>query len=371
MGAGSTPANTTALDLDRLAVRRTYSDGRALTTPAIDLLCGGGFSILLMGVFLALTRTPLTPSQFSVENVVIVSALINWPHFMASYRLLYSSSEMVRRYKWAAVYFPILLFGYAAYALADSIHIEGKSIHYTVLYTLAAFYLAVHYTGQAWGTTATFAYIEGVSFKKFERQLLRNGLRVLAVWHIIWVSHQEHMLPNWILPLTYLAHGIVTGAALLCLLVGLVIFAKLWRRTRRVPPMTVFLPWLSIYLWYALIQVMPGAFYWLQISHALQYMIFPMRVEMNYYSRSHAPRGNEETRKTALLRHMILFYLVLIGIGYAAFAGVSTIFQSSPALVAAGTISVFINIHHYFIDGCIWKISNPTVRKALFVHLNT
>jgi len=30
-----------------------------------------------------------------------------------------------------------------------------------------------------------------------------------------------------------------------------------------------------------------------------------------------------------------------------------------------------INIHHFFIDGCVWKISTPEVRKDLFKHLST
>ena len=30
-----------------------------------------------------------------------------------------------------------------------------------------------------------------------------------------------------------------------------------------------------------------------------------------------------------------------------------------------------INIHHYFIDGCVWKISTPEVKKDLFRHLET
>jgi hypothetical protein len=30
---------------------------------------------------------------------------------------------------------------------------------------------------------------------------------------------------------------------------------------------------------------------------------------------------------------------------------------------------MFINIHHYFTDGVIWKISNPEVRRELFAHV--
>ncbi len=28
-----------------------------------------------------------------------------------------------------------------------------------------------------------------------------------------------------------------------------------------------------------------------------------------------------------------------------------------------------VAIHHYFIDGAVWKLSNPKVRRELFSHL--
>jgi hypothetical protein len=37
--------------------------------------------------------------------------------------------------------------------------------------------------------------------------------------------------------------------------------------------------------------------------------------------------------------------------------------------VAPILIFYFINIHHYFTDGVIWKISNPEVRRELFAHV--
>jgi hypothetical protein len=35
----------------------------------------------------------------------------------------------------------------------------------------------------------------------------------------------------------------------------------------------------------------------------------------------------------------------------------------------ASILLALINIHHYFIDGCVWKISTPEVKKDLFRHL--
>ena len=39
-------------------------------------------------------------------------------------------------------------------------------------------------------------------------------------------------------------------------------------------------------------------------------------------------------------------------------------------LAAAGVTDVIVNLHHYFIDGVIWKIRNPKVRRDLFAHLS-
>jgi hypothetical protein len=48
---------------------------------------------------------------------------------------------------------------------------------------------------------------------------------------------------------------------------------------------------------------------------------------------------------------------------------VADVFGEEPGKVAPVLILMFINIHHYFTDGVIWKISNPEVRKELFAHV--
>ena len=46
-------------------------------------------------------------------------------------------------------------------------------------------------------------------------------------------------------------------------------------------------------------------------------------------------------------------------------------FGEEPGRSAPILILMFINIHHYFTDGVIWKISNPEVRRDLFAHVMT
>ena len=48
---------------------------------------------------------------------------------------------------------------------------------------------------------------------------------------------------------------------------------------------------------------------------------------------------------------------------------VGNIFGEEPGKAAPILMLMFINIHHYFTDGVIWKISNPEVRRDLFAHV--
>jgi hypothetical protein len=154
---------------------------------------------------------------------------------------------------------------------------------------------------------------------------------------------------------------IVGGAGLL----------KMWRRTRKPPPLRSVVPWLAIFVWYAAIARDANAIFWVQISHALQYLAFPVRVELN---RTAATPGNTARR---LGFHMAGYAVALLMISYLAsevlparaMDAVALYFGDEPGRVTPLLVLIFINIHHYFTDGVVWKISNPEVRKELFAHV--
>ncbi|MFV1992187.1 MAG: hypothetical protein ACC652_15750, partial [Acidimicrobiales bacterium] len=115
--------------------------------------------------------------------------------------------------------------------------------------------------------------------------------------------------------------------------------------------------------WYILIEFHPEAFPLLQIAHALQYLVFPMRVEFNQYSEKSTQHGHP-------LRHVVLYYGSLVVAGLLVF-DIPLLLEplgdtgGRLALLIAG----LINVHHYFTDGVIWKIREPGVRHNLFGHL--
>lgn len=331
----------------------------ALLSPAIDLLLVGGLSLLLFVPLLLSGRTDLLLIGAGVQ--AFLGTAINMPHFMASYRMVYRSRETIRRHKWASIYVPLILLAYMAIALWEAQRSQALVI---VLVTVGSAYLAWHYTGQVWGMMASYAYLDGRSFDATERRLVRTSLRILLVWHLSWFLYTQLRDPSAVRPVYLL----VTAGTVVAFGSGAAGLVKMWRRTGKAPPVRSVVAWLAIFSWYAVMARDPRALFWVQIAHALQYMAFPIRVEIN--------RTTAAGSGKRLASHMVLYAggLLLLSIVIAqvvpatAMNAVADMFGEEPGRAAPILILTFINIHHYFTDGVIWHISNPEVRKDLFAH---
>ena len=129
----------------------------------------------------------------------------------------------------------------------------------------------------------------------------------------------------------------------------------------------------AIFVWYAaMARVGLPALFIVQIAHALQYLIFPFRVEMNRTRRALGPGASQ------LVVFQIMIYLTVLLVGsivasivlpLGAMAVVTNWLGSRPGQVVGFAISAFFNIHHYFTDGVVWKLRDPGVRADLFGHL--
>ena len=338
----------------------------------IDFLCCGGLSIIAVAAIFAYAffsgQSKFAAQGPNVFLIGILGTLFNAPHFMASYHLLYRKRDQITQHKWASIFIPAILFAVIVYAILTpdpqygDLRINPRVGEFLIF--LNFILLAWHYTGQAWGMTASFAYIRGIRMEQLERGLIRCGYYTLLVWHILWAClftlRTESIIARTFpsqLPRVLLAYNIWSVVVLLTIPLGIVGFIRIRRRTGTKPPLRCYAPWVAIYLWYALIWAYPKMFPLLQIFHALQYLVFPLRVELNQYS---AKRTRTETRR---FLHGVVYYILLVLVGLA-------VFELPPVPVQwVALISAFVNIHHYFIDGAIWKIRNPQVRKDLFAHL--
>ena len=391
-----------------------------LVTPLVDGALVGGLSLvviaglLIVGLVMPSAYDGLKARPDMLDELVwifVITSLINGPHFMGSYWMLYSTRGQVKRHPWATIYVPVILVGIAVLSLAlmaigtrlgqDELRftavmqtqfsnqasfigaliasfwelplfVGGRAI-YLLMFIVSITYLAWHYNGQGWGMTASFCYLAGIRMRDSDRKLIRSGFRAMTGMHVLfWAipAAQQAELRSVISPGTTDA---VTNLVIMMLVLAFTItiplgiwgFRRAARHSGRRIPLRAILPWMATYFWYLLIFVHPYFFLVLQLSHALQYLSFPLRVEAN----RHAGKG-----KTSALFPFLL-YLGMIATGFMIFdlppmLEMMQFFNLEPYKVAS-LVAVIVNIHHYFTDGAIWKISNPDVRRELFSHLVT
>lgn len=337
----------------------------AIISPVVDALCAGGLSLLLLGPLLVLGRTDLL--LFSAGVQAWVGAMVNMPHFLASYRMVYRTRESIRAHPWAAIYVPGILVTCCIAAVVAS---RWTDVPVSALMTASSSYLAWHYTAQAWGMIAAFTFLDGNSFEPRERRLIRGSLIILMAWHVIWFFHLGY---HDYVDLTPVYEGLTVLTAV-ALVMGVTGFSLHRARTGRWAPLRAWIPWVAIFVWYgAMAKVGLPALFIVQIAHALQYLIFPWRVEVNR-TRREIPGG---TPRQLVALHMALYVVVLlagsivaaIALPLGAMAVVTDWLGSRPGEVVGFAISTFFNIHHYFTDGVVWKLRNPAVREDLFGHL--
>lgn len=335
---------------------------RAILSPALDLLCVGGLSLLVFIPLLASGTTDLL--MIGVGTQAVLATMINMPHFMASYRIVYRSREMILRHKWASIYIPAILLMYIVVAVWEA---QSSLFMVTILVTVSGTYLAWHYTGQVWGMMASYAHVEGTAFDQAERTLIRTSLRILLAWHVTWFLYTKLRDPSVVQPL----YAVISAGTVVAFVLGAVGILRMRRRTGVFPPLRALVAWIAIFVWYAMVARDPNAIFWVQIAHAVQYLAFPIRVEIN------RAQGDAQSGARGFVQHMVLYAIVLLAASYLAgeffparaMDAVGVMFGADASKVTPVLLLIFVNIHHYFTDGVIWKVSDPEVRKDVFAHL--
>jgi hypothetical protein len=335
----------------------------AITTPWFDALCVGGASLLFFVPLFGL-RDATLPKLFAL------TALINIPHFMGSYWLLYTSKDLVLRHKWAAIYVPILMW---AYLFASIAVVEEHPIVFAIGIYATMLYTGWHYVAQAWGMLASFAHMSKFPFVDRERKLIRWGLALIFVWYATWLTA---VFPNFKGP-DWVHEGAASVYSFACVVIapvalglGVAGMGLFRRRTQRLPTSRGLLAWIAIYVWFGAIAAEPKALFYVQIAHCLQYLIFPARVELNRC------RLRESNPKRVWVR-FVAYLVGLVVLGNLLFlylpgwlsGGVGYVLGTAAGEHFPTGVFMLINAHHFFSDGCLWKLREPAVRRELFSHI--
>lgn len=400
-------------------------NARAILGQRLDLLFGGGLFLFCIVAFLVFR--PGWPDVDRPGPLALGMMLLNYPHFVASAWLVYGSPAKVRRHRWASVFFPLLLL----LACGAAVVVAPLSrLGLEAILLSSSLYLAWHYTGQSWGMVASFANLEGVPPEPAERRLVNGSMKLLLGFHVVWALRFQREFPA-VAALTDGLYAFAISLVPVATIVGLVGFVRWARRSRRPTPARVWVPWAALVGWYAAMAFQPSALHLVQLAHAIQYLPFPLRVELNRAEASATATPLRGASRLALawaagvalvwLGPAVLFGtrirpsaapamaattvagLLLVLVGFASTlrpggsllrpclwgalmlqagclvfgflpAGLSRLGATlgrPPGFAADATamLFAFVNLHHYFTDGVAWKLRDPEVRRELFAHL--
>jgi hypothetical protein len=348
-----------------------------IASPALDFWLTGGVSVIVMTILLLIywwDGNQSTSVTAAISQAIVLQALVNWPHFMGAYGLLYRPLSNIKKYPFATLYIPAILLICLVMALVTAPHqVSIWAVNQDIAYAIwlvAAFYLAWHYTGQAWGMMATFSRLSGLALDQRQRWLLRAGLRLLLIWHVVWGAQDlpEKWLGGWSRYIPELL-AVMTWLCVIAFFVGLAIWSRIRMQSGRWPDRRVLVSWLAVYMWYGVLLFMPAAYIWVQLSHALQYLAFPMRMQVNQAAASASATLSKNKRLLVWVPAGLRHYFWLVALGVLIFYVPTILFPVNQTYGLSVVLASMVSIHHYFVDGCIWKISHPEVRRALFWHL--
>ena len=368
---------------------------RHLWNPIVDFLGLGGLSVfLIVGALVAFPPThewfePFSNSITSQQGTAVsrpvnmlsafmfFTIVINHPHFMASYRLLYRSREQILTYRWSAIGVPIILTLLSIAVLlsgaTDRTLLEGdRSLGARLLEAMnvvVMVYLGWHYNLQAWGIICTYLFLGNLRLDSKEKWMIKSGLLVLVGMHaLLWIAASPLMVTYKSVEAACVSiTPFVPFIVFPFFIAGGLGFYRLAIRTGKRIPLNALVPWLAVYVWYYGVlsyHDIVGVSIVVQLAHALQYLVVTTRVEANVGEKKHGRNG---------LVFTMTVYLFLLALGYLVFelpgiigmqTELTTVYKSGLILLV-----ISINLHHFFIDGAVWKISNPEVRKDLFAHL--
>ncbi len=339
--------------------RRVY-----FVNAGVDVLFLGGASVVVYGLVALLHSGERT--EMVVAAGYWLAWLVNWPHFAATNYRLYRSWENVERYPLTALVIPVLLGGAVLTSFAQP---ELVAPSFVKLFLVWSPY---HFSGQTVGITLLYARRAGVVVERLERFVLTTfvyGTFIVAaaraevgrdVRTFYAVTYPTLGLPA--LPNVVVVSCIAVAAALFA-----IVYLRWCRRAGQLVPPIVLLPAVTQYVWFIPGGALASYAEFVPLFHSLQYLLiaWAMQLKERLDDGALAPSRRYVARETGRWGAVN----VLIGI---------VLFWALPRLaapevglaLATAVIIAAVQIHHFFVDGVIWKLRNPRVSSPLLVHFD-
>jgi hypothetical protein len=341
----------------------------------VDSLFIGGLSLMTFAAMQLLATSANDPSYYAVA--LALAWVCNWPHFAASTYRLYESNDHIRQYPMTALVIPwFILAGIVASFWSP----ERIAPYWVKLFLVWSPY---HFSGQTFGVAMIYARRAGYMLGRWQRLSLTSFIYATFISRTIRLEigdqTQEYYsmdipslgLPEWRFPgrEQFLLVDVANAAMWLAAIVFIGFVMVRWLRRGERPPTILFVPLVAQYCWFIGSLSRPGYFEFVPFFHSLQYLFIAWAVRL----KGTLDRGAAAPGRRFVISESLFWGLTIFLGGLVLFLLSPYIGQSLGGLsvvVAGGIVTSGIQIHHFFVDGVIWKLRTKSVGSPLMVNLD-
>jgi hypothetical protein len=331
-----------------------------LVHPLIDLICMGGLSMVLLA-FLAMSDNQAYTSSMVTLSGVLVWA-INWPHFSATSHRLYSVAENRRQYPLTTYLIPVLVLLGIFGSFMEPVLFAPLFVKIHLIWS------SYHFSGQTAGLTLVYSSRAGILMKPWERLLFTvfifgtfltsavGGERSTGQ-NYYGISLPGFGLPGWVHEAgMFILWGV--GLGIIALYIGWAL------RARRLPPVILLVPAIAQYCWFIQGSGIQSFTTFVPLFHSLQYLLIAWFIYIKESADSRATEVSCRFVRWASFRWALVNFVGGMGLFYFLPMFFSKAF-GQPIQFATGVTLAAVQIHHFFVDGVIWKLKNSHNRRPL------
>ena len=343
--------------------------GRSFVNPAFDyLLIGGGLS-LLVTLAVLLDPTGGVAGLFSLSGTSVAGyATVAWfilfsnsAHFASSTVRLYTMEGHRESWPFLTMAFPLVVVAVLWFAMS---YPDRLGPHIQALYLTWSPY---HYAAQAYGLAVMYSYRSGCALSLQDKRLLRGVAMIPFLYTFLVQTGSGRTGLPWLLPFDLVGQPwwssfvlvLEPALAVSAFALPLLLMARMWRSAVGPMPLISLLIVLSNAVWWFALNTL-DAFLLATVFHGIQYLA----IVVIFHVRDQQARP--DNRRGALW-HVCSFYGGCFALGYGLFhlAPQAFILLGFGAVEAFLLVGAAINIHHFIVDGFIWKLRKGTTNRTI------
>lgn len=336
----------------------------SLFNAQFDALAVGGASILAYILFLFANLDGKNPALLQVA--LFAAYVCNYPHYAATYYRAYSGSSEIRTYALTTILAPLALTAVAAFAFYD------RNILAPIFFMAYLITNGYHYAGQSYGIALVYAGKAKVQLSKLQKQII--ALPLYLSW-IYLVACGQVIGGLFGIDLTALTMPLSVRAALsIAVMASILLYlgmnVQLYVNRKEQLPVPSHLAVIAQLVWFLGGPSNPAYFLFVPFFHCLQYLVITSYFDSKTVGARH-PDSVRTTSQYLGSRYFIRYYGLQMAVGALLFWGLPELFirvtntSGNSALFVNALVFTFLNLHHFVLDGAIWKLRKPAVRAKL------